>query len=456
MTIRFSTNFGAEFIPGPNGAFYLLQVRSILKSGFILLNDFPLVFYLQSLLVISLKLLTGFDQSESIDFAVRLFDSIIPPLSLIPAYLIVTKIIPDEKFFSKISVAAISIFSYTYFLLSSDFQKNIFGLYLVLWLIYFFIDYIYENWKRNLYLSVLFFILISITHFGTLLFASSIIIFYLALRLFYTNFRKAIRYLILLIIIPIIVFYIISIISPPRTETLLSALTSLFSEPVLITLFSFVPSYSIYELINILIINCALGYSYYLYTLQIDLPQKEKTIYLTFAGTTFLFASPLIGIEWAQRLYFMTYISAIPIIAFIIKFNSSKKRIVIGAIIIYLLLSILAYKSQPVISNMTKPQYDELTLINNQLPKGKSNVIISRMGLVYWCGYIVSPLIGTEEVVTKTWWESFDNIFYLVQKKDNPPFGEFGVYGKPYKEPATPKSAELFFKGQYFNLYLVK
>ncbi|MCK9279872.1 MAG: hypothetical protein M0P71_04570 [Melioribacteraceae bacterium] len=60
MTIRFSTNFGAEFIPGTNGAFYLLQVRSILKSGFILLDDFPLVFYLQALFALAVKLLTGY------------------------------------------------------------------------------------------------------------------------------------------------------------------------------------------------------------------------------------------------------------------------------------------------------------------------------------------------------------------------------------------------------------
>jgi hypothetical protein len=49
--IRFYLNFSQELIPGVNGGYYPLQVRTLLAFGYLGFSDMPLLFYLNAMII---------------------------------------------------------------------------------------------------------------------------------------------------------------------------------------------------------------------------------------------------------------------------------------------------------------------------------------------------------------------------------------------------------------------
>ena len=95
--IRLHTNFSTKFISGNNGAYYLVQARSLLENGRLQFVEFPLLFWLEAGLARIFFHLGFGNIDSSVDLASRLFDSIIPVLSIIPAYALTKRIIGNER-----------------------------------------------------------------------------------------------------------------------------------------------------------------------------------------------------------------------------------------------------------------------------------------------------------------------------------------------------------------------
>ena len=67
-------------VPGINGAYYLVQDRSLLERGRLALPDLPLVFHIQSLIAMTLPA----PLETAIVWAVKLCDALLPPLAAVP------------------------------------------------------------------------------------------------------------------------------------------------------------------------------------------------------------------------------------------------------------------------------------------------------------------------------------------------------------------------------------
>src|SRR5436305_14722750 len=63
--------FSTPLVPGMNGAYYLVQARSLIEHGKLGIPDLPLTFVLQAMLAKLVQLISGASLESSILFAVK-------------------------------------------------------------------------------------------------------------------------------------------------------------------------------------------------------------------------------------------------------------------------------------------------------------------------------------------------------------------------------------------------
>lgn len=133
VTCRAFLHVSTPYAPGMNGAYYLVQARAILEHGSLGIPDLPLTFHLHALLAWLIQHLSPLGQSDAILWSVRFCDSVLPPLTAIPIFLLFRRwaartgrsdVIP-------LIAAGLSILAFPLFTMVGDFQKNSLGL---LWL----------------------------------------------------------------------------------------------------------------------------------------------------------------------------------------------------------------------------------------------------------------------------------------------------------------------------------
>ena len=81
-------HFTTALVPGMNGGYYLVQARSLIEKGTLGIPDLPLVFTLQSLLARLIHAVSSLDLNHSVILAVKLADSTLPALAVIPVMLL--------------------------------------------------------------------------------------------------------------------------------------------------------------------------------------------------------------------------------------------------------------------------------------------------------------------------------------------------------------------------------
>ncbi len=80
--------FNTASMPGVNGAYSLVQARSLLEKGTLGLPDFPLLFALQAGFASLIQHVTGLGFEPSIVLAVKLLLALLPPLAAVPVFLL--------------------------------------------------------------------------------------------------------------------------------------------------------------------------------------------------------------------------------------------------------------------------------------------------------------------------------------------------------------------------------
>lgn len=457
--IRLSINYSTEFIPGANGALYLSNVRSILETGEIIFKDFPLIFWLEALLAKLFFVLGIAEYEKSIDLACRLFDSFIPPIAILPAYLLIKRLlINSEKEYYAVLFASLSILFISFMVLVSDFQKNSLGL---LWLFSLKL-WVYKSLEEknliNYSISFLFLSLTGITHFGCFLVA----VLYIMVVLFVKKLvhRKIeLKNVLMIGLLLIVAYVIIYLISPPRLKTVFDFLFNMFRNSTILLLLRGKTLISPIDLINQILINLTSIIAIFFYIKNYKMLSDTHRIFiLSSVVLSLILASPLIGIEWSQRLGFISYVPAVMLIPFIfnnVKTESARKLILVITLIT-VLFSVAVRVKIPTFSNMNHKIYGELQTIKEKLPKDGNVLLVSRHGLEWWVSYILRKPVVRESALEKIYWDRFKYMLFIIQKKDKSPFGPLGIFGPPFREPVLPNSAEQLFNGMYFDIYWSK
>ena len=119
--------FSTPLVPGMNGAYYLVQARSLLEHGHLGIPDLPLTFWLHAGLAKLLMILAGLTQDNAIVWAVKLADATLPPLAALPVAWLARQWRPTGErpsSFAVLAPAAAVCIGAQVLRMTGDFQKN--------------------------------------------------------------------------------------------------------------------------------------------------------------------------------------------------------------------------------------------------------------------------------------------------------------------------------------------
>lgn len=177
VAIRLFMNFRFHLIPGVDGGYYPLQVRSILTSGHLAFSDMPLYFYLNAFLAKAISWLARADVNSLIIPVLKTVDSLFLPLLLIPLYRL-SRTIERGKipFYQGIPISLFAVISGSPLMVTGGLEKNGFAVPFLFAFVLFAIRFIYDKRRLDLFLALLFFALVGLSHFGVFSLAALLLI----------------------------------------------------------------------------------------------------------------------------------------------------------------------------------------------------------------------------------------------------------------------------------------
>ncbi|MCX5767862.1 MAG: hypothetical protein NTZ43_11625 [Gemmatimonadetes bacterium] len=118
--------FRTPYVPGVNGAYYLVQARALLERGVLGIPDMPLTFYFHAAVAWTLAQLFHLASTDAIVWAVKCSDAVLPPLVAWPVYVLVRRWAQDRGRGDAVplAAAALSCLAMPWFAIVGELQKN--------------------------------------------------------------------------------------------------------------------------------------------------------------------------------------------------------------------------------------------------------------------------------------------------------------------------------------------
>ncbi len=118
--------FRTPYVPGVNGAYYLVQARALLDRGVLGIPDMPLTFHLHAALAWALMHWAHLSQATAIVWAVKSCDAVLPPLVGWPVFVLVRRWARarGQSEAVPLAAAALTCLASPWFLVVGELQKN--------------------------------------------------------------------------------------------------------------------------------------------------------------------------------------------------------------------------------------------------------------------------------------------------------------------------------------------
>jgi len=160
--------YSTTLVPGINGAYYLVQARSLIERGKLGIPDLPLTFAVQAMLAKIVQWISGSSLDTSIVFAVKCADTILPPLVAIPVFALVRQWSRRTGASNWVAACAglAAAAGAPALMMVGDFQKNSLALLWLAALLWSLHQWLEQPSFKRAVLAVLFLGLIGITHIG--------------------------------------------------------------------------------------------------------------------------------------------------------------------------------------------------------------------------------------------------------------------------------------------------
>lgn len=438
--IRFFFNFSQELIPGVNGGYYPLQVRSILMEGQLGFSDMPLLFYLDALIV---KFVTffGFPVTDTLILnVVKIVDSISLPLLLLPIYKIIR--LCNSSRIIQISIFAFSVLSFSPLILTSDLQKNALAIAFFFVSIAYFFSFLINKKKIEFVWVAIFLIITGLTHFGSFIFG----LFFLLIIIVYRYKKRAIIPIVLITIVGLSIVFINDI---SRFNRLLSIWSLIFEKPALMNGILSPPD------MFIILLSITIG------VIGIIAIRKKKDE-LTINQKAFIFASsiclltcsfPLLDGEYFKRLSLFLFIPQLFLIIQLSSVISLKQQKTIGILLFaFTFISVLAVLGHPKETVIDENAYADLKKLQTVVTNNHETLIISRHGLEWWTAWLLKTKVGQDKAIDESTIEKYKTIIVLNQINGFSSERE----RSPFHEPFVPDNAIEIYSSEYFKAFSIK
>ncbi len=395
-----------ELLPGIDGAYYWVQVRSILDDFTLAFDDLPLVLWAQSLI----SWVVG-----DIPLGVRISDALLPAISAIPIFLILRK--SKSVWLPAVAILVVLLHPIQLFFFTGDFLKNSAAIPVV-----FFIGWILYNWdsapkKRSIIYLLLCLAILALAHFGTLLMALMIVFVWLIVHLRNKPLRFWLNSVAITIASAAAMLTGLALLVPARFERLIEFVSqpaTVFANPAWQMLFG---GRTDYPMIFAMVTGQlgALALAFWAWKIRKNLSDSQLSLVVSSLVAAFLLSSPLIGMEWANRLIAMSFVPLF--IAAMIVWMASEKlaaKITIGALALVTLVGSLVFAmlgvKQPII---TDAEYQNLLKVSEEFVFPENSVVVARHGIEFLVAWEMNTHVLQETSYADEDLSSYDAVYYL-------------------------------------------
>lgn len=443
-----------ELLPGLDGAYYWVQVRSVLNNFTLAFSDLPLVFWIQAAIAKTLG---------NVPLGVRISDAVLPAISAIPIYLIAKKY--KKPFLPAISILIILLHPVQLFFFTGDFIKNEATIPVV-----FFMALVLVNWDKNskrfsIICLLALTVIIAISHFGTLLLAFMLVGIWSLIQLRKSGLKFWLRGIVVTLVAFAALLGTLAALVPTRYDRLVNFLTSpnvIFQSPALDRIIHS-STISVMDIAIIIGQASSIILGVIVWFSRSKFSFSDMSLVISSLITTFIFSSPLIGMEWSDRLTGLSIVSLS--IAAIIIFGNVENlwhKVPIAILAAVTLFSAVPLSTMDMKRVFSDQEYTQFKDFASHVKISNNSVIVARHGVEYLSAWEFS-----NDVVLDTYYESADlssysSVYYIQELKTfNPDSGGKGGGDKP-SAPTTdlPKpstiNGEIIYSNGSFALVKVR
>lgn len=395
-----------ELLPGIDGAYYWVQVRSVMEDFTLAFNDLPLVIWVQTLIA----WVVG-----DIPLGVRISDALLPALSAIPIYFLLRK--SKSVFVPAIAILVVLLHPIQLFFFTGDFLKNSAAIPVV-----FFICWILYNWesasrKRSIVYLVICLIVLGLAHFGTLLLGLMILGIWLIVHLRKESKRFWIYSLSITAGSLAAVLAGLAILVPSRFERLISFVTTpstVFANPAIEMMFSGRADYPML----FSIITGQLGailLSVWTWQSRKQLSDSQLSLVVASLASAFILSSPLIGMEWANRLIAMSFVPLL-VAAMVIWLTNEKlpAKVSVSVLASSTLIATMVFSTMGLKEGMfSEAQYRDLIKFSKEYDLPENSIVVARHGLEFLVAWQMRTHVIQDTSYAEEDLSSYKAVFYL-------------------------------------------
>ncbi len=460
VAVRSAVLFSTPLMPKVNGAYYLVQVRSILSKGSLAFDDSPLLFWLEAALAWFLSQF-GLGLNNAVIAASKLFDSIAPALALVPLFFLARSFDFEEngkaRIIPALSVACFATLSFAPLAMIGDFQKNSLGMtFMTLSIGALYLAMTRGSAQRwAAFIGIL--VLTSLTHDGafaaTLVLTGATFAAYLIIK--GGSVRSRFMGLLVGTGLAAVIGLVWILVVSGRVSTLLELthlVTGLIQPPTML-LNGGKALFTGMEVGIVIFSNIIAIVSLLLWRRSSRYAAPTKALLAGAIVTSFLLASPFINQEWATRFYLMSYLSVAICIGFLLSLVSKGW---LSGIAIFLVLVVSVASGMSVLSVVRVPSipessYEELYSLSYKIKDPGRTLVIARHGLEWWAAWVLHTAVSEEYNVSPDAWERYESVYFLQQISGSKT-GPAGPSGPPFPEARIPDDAKTVAEGHYFRL----
>jgi hypothetical membrane protein len=425
VAVRASVQFGTNLMPGMNGAYYLVQVRAVIEKGHLAEHDMPLIFWLQAGLARLVQVFSMGTLDSSIVLASKLFDSIVPALAAIPAFLLAVRW-PDGRHsvWAGITAATLAVLSSGPLRMVGDFQKNALGMLWVLSCAYCLQQGLDRRSWRYLAAASLFLGLVGVTHIGAFGVTLAFVVLVVLVWALVASGRPR-RALLAVGGGTVAVAGLLGALMVlgdsariTRLMTLLTAPLSLFRSSTMGGPASQATWLHLQDPVTfILSLALSLAAVAVLIWRRHELQPWERSLVVASAILTLFLSSPFLSQDMASRFQLMAFAPAVVLVAFLAARTGTlvlRSAVVVGVIAV-VLATVPGTVQSPNSPSIAEASYTELTSLKTSMSDPSHTLIIARHGLEWWTAWALHTDVAQATAVTDADWTTYASVLYLQE-----------------------------------------
>ena len=416
-------------IPGPDGGYYAVQVREILRSGTLYYSAPPVAFYIFALFSWILIAINAYPAPLCIISGIKLGLAFMKALCVFPMYLISKQITKNETL--SIIVPVLLEINPFFMLLANgtSLYKNAVGIFFLLFYIYYLNTLIVEKNGRNLLFALFFLSLTALTHILDFGLAIAYTIVYVLIEIIRVKRVDLSNYLIRLFLLEagilLSLFCIIIVFFPVYSGTYYK-FEGFINEVLMGSEQAFRPGVLPRDP------NVLLSLSFALFGILATVKKivlKEYSVNNDSVHMKILLSSSLLILfltnpnyppDWRIRFLFVTFVPMIimlPSVFTHVKNTESVLLIVLLLSSLFIPLYLNCSIARPVIS----PQETmDLTRMKDLIPR-ENAIVLARFGLHYWVTWFMDVKADYNFPQLQNYVKQYNHVFVIIEQKLNAP-----------------------------------